>query len=125
MALIAILFKRISFVNIYDCQTSIIRKAMRSVKWRIQIDKRYPDSRNFPAACLLETIANEARGLNEAHWRELQPFFVNDSNGSAWDVALTTACRHVGYQGDFTDLASFVKRLVKVLRDPHTFAAAA
>jgi hypothetical protein len=111
-------------LNIHDCHTSIIRKLMRSAKWRLQVDKRYPDPRNWPAACLLEKLAGEARELTDAQFAELRPYFKDDSQGSAWDVALTTACRSVGYARDVTDLPSFVARLIKVLHNPQTFAAA-
>lgn len=108
-----------------DCINSIIRKANRTIPWRASIEKKWPDARNFTAACTLRKIVDEARDLSDADWQRLRPYFVDDSFESAWNIALTAACRNVGYKGHVTDIESFVRHLIRLLRDPQTFAMAA
>ena len=103
------------------CAESLRTSLARSASWRRGLQNRFPDDpRNEAAAENLDWLADEASGISDEAWDQLQSFYRWDS--WEWSEAVSQAARLVGYRNVRT-LPDFVASLVGILSQPKSNAA--
>jgi hypothetical protein len=97
-----------------DCVESIVRILESTAAWRRKTAAKYPDDpRNAKSAEMLDQLAIDAAGLTDEQFEDLRPHFGWSSQ--TWREGLVTAARMVGFAHRNTNLASFVRTVVRQL----------
>ncbi len=94
------------------CIDNLTGSLTRSAAWRRSLQAKYNDPRNGRAADTLDRLANEATGLSEEAWQELQKFY--NWSSFKWSDAVSQASRLVEFRS-VNSFPAFTKALVGIL----------